>query len=87
MRYSLSVPSKSDSASFSEADIRRGTESPTKPGIYWFQSENMAKALMVEVRMINEELTVWWPTQDKPVADLTGCWHGPIPPSTGPGSQ
>ncbi len=47
----------------------------------------MAKALMVEVRMMNEELTVWWPTQDKPVADLTGCWHGPIPPSTGPGSQ
>jgi hypothetical protein len=27
---------------------------------------------------------VWWPTQDTPVADLTGCWHGPISPSSGP---
>jgi hypothetical protein len=72
--------------SFSEADLRSGTESPTKPGVYWFQSETMARALMVEVRVMNEELTVWWPTQDKPVAHLNGCWHGPIPPSSGPGN-
>ena len=83
----MSIPSKSNSASFSEEDIRRGTEYPTKPGIYWFQSENMARALMVEVRMMNGELTMWWPTQDTPVAHLTGCWHGPISLSSGPGSQ
>jgi len=81
----MSIPSKRNSASFSEADLRCGTESPTKPGVYWFQSETMARALMVEVRVMNGELTVWWPNQDKPVAHLNGCWHGPISPSSGPG--
>jgi hypothetical protein len=82
----MSIPSKRNSPSFSEADLRSGTESPTKPGVYWFQSETMARALLVEVRVMNEELTVWWPTQDKPVAHLNGCWRGPIPPSSGPGN-
>jgi hypothetical protein len=81
----MSIPSKRNSASFSEADLRSGTESPTKPGVYWFQSETMARALMVEVRVMNGELTVWWPNQDKPVAHLNGCWHGPISSSSGPG--
>ena len=57
----MSIPSKRNSTSFSEADLRSGTESPTKPGVYWFQSETMARALMVEVRVMNGELTVWWP--------------------------
>ena len=81
----MSIPSKRNSASFSEADLLNGTESPTKPGVYWFQSETMARALMVEVRVMNGELTVWWPNHDKPVAHLSGCWHGPISPSSGPG--
>jgi hypothetical protein len=87
LRYYMSIPSKSNSASFSEADLWSGTEFPTKPGVYWFRSETMVRALMVEVRAMNGELTVWWPNQDTPVADLTGCWHGPISPSSGPGSQ
>ena len=87
LRDDMSIPSKNNSASFSKADLGRGTASPTKPGVYWFQSEHMARALMVEVLVMNGELTVWWPTQDKPVGDLTGCWHGPISPSSGPGSQ
>jgi hypothetical protein len=87
LRYYMSIPSKSNSASFSEADLWSGTEFPTKPGVYWFRSENMVRALMVEVRVMNGELTVCWPTQDIPVADLTGCWHGPISPLSRPGSQ
>lgn len=83
----MSIPSKSNSASFTKADLVSGTEAPTKPGIYWFQSRTMARALMVEVRMMNGELTVWWLTEDKPVARLTGCWHGPILPSSGLGSR
>lgn len=83
----MSIPSKSNSASFSEADLAGGTESPTMPGVYWFQSRTMARALMVEVRVLNGELTVWWLTKDKPVAKLTGCWHGPIAPSSGPESR
>ena len=77
----MSIPSKRNSASFSEADLRNGTESPTKPGAYWFQSKTMARALKVEVQVMNGELRVRWPTQDKPVAQLNGCWRGPIPPS------
>jgi hypothetical protein len=87
LRYDMSIPSKNNSASFSAADLGRGAASPTKPGVYWFQSKTMARALIVEVRVMNGELTVWGLIQDKPVADLTGCWHGPISPSSGPGSQ
>jgi hypothetical protein len=87
LRYDMSIPCKSNSASFSKADLASGTESPTKPGVYWFQSRTMARALMVEVRVMNGELTVWWPTENKPVTHLTGCWHGPIPPSSGPGRR
>lgn len=35
---------------------------------------------MVEVRLTNGELTVWWLTrQDEPVAKLKGHWRGPRP--------
>jgi len=54
LRDDMSIPSKNNSASFSKADLGRGTASPAKPGVYWFQSENMARALMVEVREMNE---------------------------------
>ena len=54
LRDDMSIPSKNNSASFSKADLGSGTTSPTKPGVYWFQSENMARALMVEVRVMNE---------------------------------
>ena len=42
---------------------------------------------MVEVRLTDGQLTVWWPTDDQPVANLKGYWRGPIPPSSGPGSR
>jgi hypothetical protein len=43
---------------------------------------------MVDVRVTNGELTVWWLTRpDEPVAKLKGHWCGPIPPSTWPGSR
>jgi hypothetical protein len=72
----------------SEANLRGTTESPTTPGVYWFQSESMFWAVMVEVRMTNGELMVWWPPkQDEPVAKLKGHWRGPISPSSGPGGR
>jgi hypothetical protein len=71
-----------------EADLRGGPETPTKPGVYWFQSESMFWAVMVEVRLTNGELMVWWPPkQDEPVVNLKGRWRGPIPSSTGPGNH
>ena len=60
---------------------------PTHPGWYWFQPETVSRALMVEERMTNGTLTVWWPNEDRPVAKLKGHWRGPIPPSSGPGSR
>jgi hypothetical protein len=39
-----------------------------------------ARALMVEVRVTDGQLTVWWPNQDEPVANLKGSWRGPIRP-------
>jgi hypothetical protein len=60
---------------------------PTQPGWYWFQPETTSRALMVEVRLTNGELTVWWPNDDQPVANLNEHWRGPIPPSSGAGSR
>jgi hypothetical protein len=63
------------------------TEPPTKPGNYWFKREPASRAIMVDVRVTDGQLTVWWPNQDQPVAKVRAHWRGPIPPSTGPGSR
>jgi hypothetical protein len=51
---------------------------PTHPGWYWFQPETAARALMVEVRLTDGQLTVWWPNEDQPVGKLNGFWRGPM---------
>ena len=78
MIHRLSMPFRSI-ISFSEAANRHGTESPAKPEVNWFQAKIMAKALKVEVREVNGEVTVWWPTCDKPVAHLKGYWQSVLP--------
>jgi hypothetical protein len=83
----MSPPSKINQSSPSETDLRGGSESPTQAGVYWFQPETMPRALMVDVRMTNGQLTVWWPNQDVPLTNLKGIWRGPIPTSSGPGSR
>jgi hypothetical protein len=84
----MSPASKINQSSPSEADLPGSPNSPTTPGVYWFQNETMSKAVMVEVRMTKVQLMVWWLTrEDEPVAELRGRWQGPIAPSTGPGSQ
>jgi len=45
-------------------------EPPTQPGCYWFRHEPSSRAIMVDVRVTDGELTVWWPTIDQPVAKL-----------------
>jgi hypothetical protein len=84
----MSQASKINQSFLSEADLPATTDAPTTPGVYWFQSESMFWAVMVEVRMTNGELMVWWLTRpDEPVANLKGHWRGPIAPSSGPGSR
>ena len=68
-------------------DFHRGPEAPTKPGAYWFHCETAFYAMLVNVRLTNGELTVWWPNYDQPVTAVKDHWRGPIPPSTGPGSR
>jgi hypothetical protein len=71
-----------------EEDRPGDNESPTTPGTYWFQSETMPRAMMVEIRVVNGQLMVLWLTrQDEPVANLKGRWRGPIAPSSGPESH
>ena len=60
---------------------------PTQPGAYWYQPVGLALVLLVEVRLTEGELTVWWADRPIAIAKLTGYWWGPIPPSTGPGSS
>jgi len=81
MIHGMAMPFR-NRTSFSQAAIRHGTESPAKPGVYWFQSRTMAKALKVEVREVNGELTVRWPTYDKPVTQLKGYWQSVLPTSS-----
>ena len=71
----------------SKAEFHSGPEAPTKAGVYWFHSETTSREMLVEVRVTNGELTVWWPTEDQPVTNLKGHWRGPVPPSSGPGSR
>jgi hypothetical protein len=63
------------------------SEPPTEPGTYWFKREPAFRAIMVDVRVTDGVLTVWWPDIDQPVAKLKAQWRGPIPPSSGPGSR
>jgi len=60
---------------------------PTQPGAYWYQPVGLAHVLLVEVRLTEGELTVWWADRPIAIAKLTGYWRGPIPLSTGPGSS
>jgi hypothetical protein len=70
------------------ADIPWTTEPPTQPGAYWFQPENyLLRALLVDVRVTDGQLTVGWPNIDQPVAKLNAHWRGPIPASLGLGSR
>ena len=83
----MSPASKINQSSQSGTDLRGGPESPTKPGVYWLQSETTSRALMVDVRLKDGQLMVWWPNQDVPVENLKGRWRGSILPSSGPGNH
>lgn len=57
---------------------------PTQPGVYWYQSEEMDREVMITVRLVNGQLTAWWLlSEDKPVATMKGSWRGPILPFPG----
>lgn len=49
----MSSRTKTDPSSLSEGNRQGGTESPTKPEVYWFQSETASRAFTEEVRMTN----------------------------------
>jgi hypothetical protein len=84
----MSSESKGILSSQSEGNFRGTTEPPTTPGTYWFHSETMSRAVMVDVRVTDGESMVCWLTRpDEPVANLKGHWRGPIAPSSGPGSR
>ena len=57
------------------------TDPPTQPGTYWFKREPSSREIMVDVRISDGELTVWWPNIDQPVTKFKASWRGPIPPS------
>ena len=59
------------------------TDPPTQPGTYWFKREPSSREIMVDVRISDGELTVWWPNIDQPVTKFKASWRGPIPPSIG----
>ena len=71
------------------ASIPWTTDTPTQPGTYWHRETPIDKSDTVHVHADDGQLmvTVNSTTPDVPVANLTGYWRGPIPPSSGPGSR
>ena len=57
---------------------------PTEPGAYWYQPVGLAHVLLVDVRLTEGELTVWWADRPIAIAKLAGYWRGPLKPFTGP---
>jgi len=59
---------------------------PTQPGWYWWSDHRASRGILMEVRLIDGQLTLHRFYQDDvPVADAKGYWRGPLKPSTGPG--
>jgi len=83
----MSSTSKVNTPSPVAADIQWSTEPPMQPGAYWFQCEPTSRAMLLDVRMKDGAMMVWWPNDDQPVEKLKGRWRGPIPPSSGLGSR
>jgi len=83
----MSPAPKINQSSLPEANLPSSPEAPTTPGVHWFQRETTSRAIMVNVRVTNGELRVWWPNDDQPITKLKGHWRGPIPPSSWPGSH
>jgi hypothetical protein len=51
-------------------DFYSGPEAPTTPGADWFHSETASRAILIEVRLMDGELTVWWRNDDHSIRDL-----------------
>jgi len=69
------------------ANLQWSSEPPTQPGCYWFRRESSSRAIMVDVRVTDGVLTVWWPNIDQPVEKFKEAhWRGPTPSSAGLGS-
>jgi len=79
--------SKIKQLSLSETNFRGVPEAPTTPGVYWFHRQIGSRAILVEVRATNGELTLWWSNEDQSITKLKGHWRGLIPPSSGTGSR
>ena len=54
----------------SQSHLQKDRAPPRQPGVDWFHSETTSREMLMEVRVINGELTVWWPNEDQPVTDL-----------------
>ena len=59
---------------------------PAEPGAYWYQPVGLAHVLLVDVRLTEGELTVWWADRPIAIAKLAGYWRGLLRSSTGPDS-
>ena len=58
---------------------------PTTPGLYWFKGDTAWREMLVQVRLIDGQLTMQRFNQvDVPVAATKGYWRGPLRSSTGP---
>jgi len=57
-----------------------------QPGAYWYKRDPPFRDIMVNVRVTDGELTVWWPNSDQPVGNLKRHWRDPIPHQAGQGA-
>ena len=50
-----------------------------QPGAYWFQGEPTSRAMLLDVRIRDGAMMVWWPNDDQPIAKLIGRLARPDP--------
>jgi len=71
----------------SPAPLPPTTTPATPPGWYWWSDDRASRGILVEVRLIDGQLTLpRFYRDDMPVADAKGYWRGPLKPFTGTGS-
>jgi len=53
-------------------------EKPTKPGWYWYRTDEKQNQLM-DIRKLEEQMTAGWPSgRSEPVDSMPGEWSGPL---------
>lgn len=76
----MSHPSDTPPSEVSEGLLPRLATPPKQPGFYWFMPDGGTREVMVEVSLVDGELSAYWLNRHIPLPNLHGTWRGPVQP-------